>query len=41
MDLSFNTEERGFQNEVRGFIAKNLTDEMKRHRADALGVLRP
>lgn len=30
MDLSFNIEERGFQNEVRGFIAKNLTDEMKR-----------
>ena len=32
MDLSFNAEERAFQSEVRGFIAKNLTDEMKRDR---------
>jgi acyl-CoA dehydrogenase len=30
MDLSFSAEERAFQDEVRGFIAKNLTDEMKR-----------
>jgi alkylation response protein AidB-like acyl-CoA dehydrogenase len=30
MDLSFNAEERAFQDEVRGFIAKNLTEEMKR-----------
>lgn len=30
MDLSFNIEERAFQDEVRGFIAKNLTEEMKR-----------
>ena len=31
MDLSFNAEERAFQSEVRGcFIAKNLTEEMKR-----------
>lgn len=30
MDLSFNAEERAFQDEVRGFIAKNLTDETKR-----------
>lgn len=30
MDLSFNAEERAFQSEVRGFIARNLTDEMKR-----------
>jgi len=30
MDLSFNAEERAFQDEVRGFIARNLTEEMKR-----------
>ena len=30
MDLSFNAEERAFQDEVRGFIANNLTEEMKR-----------
>lgn len=30
MDLSFSAEERAFQDEVRGFIAKNLTEEMKR-----------
>ena len=30
MDLSFNAEERAFQSEVRDFIAKNLTPEMKR-----------
>ncbi len=30
MDLAFNAEERAFQDEVRGFIAKNLTEEMKR-----------
>src|SRR5882672_7016364 len=30
MDLSFSTEERGFEKEVRDFIAQNLTPEMKR-----------
>lgn len=30
MDLSFNAEERAFQDEVRDFIARNLTEEMKR-----------
>src|SRR3978361_451458 len=30
MDLSFNTEERAFEQEVRDFIAQNLTPEMKR-----------
>src|SRR5947208_15596658 len=30
MDLSFNAEECAFQDEVRGFIAANLTAEMKR-----------
>src|SRR5512142_2733191 len=30
MDLSFNAAERAFQSEVRGFIARNLTEEMKR-----------
>lgn len=30
MDLSFNAEERAFQDAVRSFIAKNLTEEMKR-----------
>ena len=30
MDLTFSTEERAFENEVREFIAQNLTPEMKR-----------
>ena len=30
MDLAFNAEERAFENEVRDFIAANLTPEMKR-----------
>ena len=30
MDLAFNAEERAFENEVREFIAANLTPEMKR-----------
>src|SRR6195952_5094888 len=30
MDLSFNAEERAFENEVRDFIAANMTPEMKR-----------
>ena len=30
MDLSFSAEERAFEKEVRGFIATNLTAEMKR-----------
>src|SRR5258708_39433185 len=30
MDLTFSTEERAFEQEVRGFIAENLTPEIKR-----------
>ncbi len=30
MDLTFSPEERAFEQEVRDFIAKNLTPEMKR-----------
>ena len=30
MDLTFSTEERAFEQEVRDFIAQNLTPEMKR-----------
>ena len=30
MDLTFNAEERAFEQEVRDFIAANLTPEMKR-----------
>jgi acyl-CoA dehydrogenase len=30
MDLAFNAEERAFEQEVRDFIAANLTPEMKR-----------
>jgi acyl-CoA dehydrogenase len=33
MDLSFSAEERGFEKEVREFIAENLTPEMKRAQA--------
>ena len=41
MDLTFSAEERAFEQEVREFIAANLTPEMKRaHRADAVGVFR-
>ena len=30
MDLTFSTEERAFEQEVRDFIAQTLTPEMKR-----------
>src|SRR5215212_6304969 len=33
MDLTFSAEERGFEKEVREFIAENLTPEMKRAQA--------
>jgi len=33
MDLTFSAEERAFESEVRGFIAENLTPEMKRAQA--------
>jgi len=33
MDIAFSAEERGFEKEVRQFIAENLTPEMKRAQA--------
>ena len=42
MDLSFSTEERAFEKEVRDFIAQNLTPGNETcDRPDAVGVLRP
>ena len=42
MDLTFSTEERAFEKEVREFIAQNLTPGNETcDRPDAVGVLRP